>query len=134
MDDHHQIVICWEHFSQGGRRSLSPWYGKLQKASRSRFDAALDTPVSRQQKTQKNKAGYAQLRELRVYANPQLRPLLCRGPVDRHGELTFLAPATEKGDRLQPENAVDVAIERYQEVVDDPQRYRRRFPAQSDGG
>jgi hypothetical protein len=146
----HELVIVWEHVDSHGRRSLSPWYYGLQKASRARFDAALDkvklwgldqaeaskviTPVSKQQKTKKNRAGHALLYELRVHANPQLRPILCRGPVDRQREITFLAPATERGDRLEPKNAVEVAIKRYQEVANDPRTHRRRFPSDSDDG
>lgn len=145
MSKHHEFVIVWEHVKKGGRPSLSIWYDQLQKMSRSRFDAALDkvriwgplqaeqngviTPVSQRQKTKKNRDGFVKLRELRVYANPQLRPLLCHGPVAEGKEITFLAPATERGGELEPPHAADLAIERYQEVVHDPSQHRRHFPA-----
>lgn len=140
----HELVIVWEHVSAKGRRSLTPWYENLQRRSQSRFDAALDkvrlwgpqkaeenkviTPASQRKKTHKNREGFLLLRELRVYANPQLRPLLCHGPVHHGSEISFLAPAEERGGEIEPPSAVDRAIERYQEVKNDPKKHRRIFP------
>jgi hypothetical protein len=57
----------------------------------------------------------------------QLRLMICKGPVNMRTELTLLLPAVEKDGKLDPENAVDRAIERMNEVKADPNGRRGKW-------
>jgi hypothetical protein len=49
------------------------------------------------------------LYKLKVHGNPQLRPLLTRGPLDNNSEFTLLQGAREISSQFDPLNAVDLA-------------------------
>jgi hypothetical protein len=51
-----------------------------------------------------------------------LRPLLCKGPVDKGGELTLLAGATERDGNLKPEGIEDIAEKHRKDIVNDNTR------------
>jgi hypothetical protein len=61
--------------------------------------------------------------KLRVHGEVQLRPMLCRGPIDDHGEYTLLAGAVETGGRL-PAGVMDTAFDRRQHVKQNPGKHR----------
>jgi hypothetical protein len=50
----------------------------------------------------------------------QLRPMLCRGPVDESSEFTLLIGAVEVSNQLQPTDVVARAEARRAEVIADP--------------
>jgi hypothetical protein len=52
----------------------------------------------------------------------QLRPLLCRGPLQNNSEFTLLCGATERDDELVPTNVVQQAEQHRQIILSDPQR------------
>lgn len=67
--------------------------------------------------------------KLKVRGNVQLRPLLCRGPVDEKIEYTLLIGAKEISSKLQPKNAKETAQARKAEVAADPNNRRIRHEA-----
>lgn len=65
------------------------------------------------------------LYKLRINAQGvQLRPILCRGPIDRNAEFTLLLGAVERGGRWVPRDAPRRATENRQIVLDHPERRR----------
>jgi hypothetical protein len=54
----------------------------------------------------------------------QLRPILCRGPVDNDREFTILFGAVERGGRLIPRDAIEAAEKNKRLLVIDPSRRR----------
>lgn len=63
--------------------------------------------------------------KLRVKApRMQLRPLLCRGPLNMRAEFTLLFGAIERNNKLIPKNAIDKAIENRQILIQDNTRRR----------
>ena len=71
------------------------------------------------------------LYKLRINApGVQLRPILCRGPIEPNAEYTLLVGAVERGNRWSPPNAPERAMANRQTILDDPQRrrlYERSF-------
>jgi hypothetical protein len=70
--------------------------------------------------------------KLKVHGDKQLRPMLCRGPIDMDGEFTFLIGAIEKGGVLDVD-ALDAEARR-QAIIADPHgrrelngRYKRNI-------
>lgn len=68
--------------------------------------------------------GHHHIYKLRVQSNVQMRPMLCRGPINNDGEFTFLATALEKDDTLEPASAPDVAEQRRKDLIADPKKRR----------
>jgi hypothetical protein len=54
----------------------------------------------------------------------QLRPMLCRGPIDDDGEFTILIGAREIDWKLVPSDAVVRAEGRREEVIENPEERR----------
>jgi len=54
----------------------------------------------------------------------QLRPMLCKGPIDNDKEFTLLLGAQEKGFKLDPPNADHEAEKLRQQVIADPKARR----------
>jgi|SRR3989304_390571 len=68
---------------------------------------------------------HAHVYKLRVRAQGvQLRPMLCRGPLDNETEFTLLLGAIEKGFRLQPRDAAERAEANREVILTDPSRRR----------
>ena len=55
----------------------------------------------------------------------QLRPMICKGPINDDAEFTLLIGAVEVQWQLQPADAVERAEERRLEVIANPQERRR---------
>jgi hypothetical protein len=56
----------------------------------------------------------------------QLRPMLCRGPLDDDGEFTILIGAKEIDWKVVPSDAVARAEERREEVIENPEERRQK--------
>ncbi len=68
-----------------------------------------------------NYIGYADIYELKwIHNNIQYRPLGCFGPGDK--EFTLLIGAKEKGDRLEPIRAPEIAVRR-RKLIHQDRRY-----------
>ena len=62
--------------------------------------------------------------KLRVKGNVQLRPMLCRGPIEIDKEFTLLLGACEVGGKLVPRDADAMADRLKHEVKRGPNRRR----------
>lgn len=60
--------------------------------------------------------------KLCVKGNVQLRPMLCKGPIDNEREFTLLLGAREVGDVLKPKDAAVRAARNRGEILRDPNR------------
>jgi len=61
--------------------------------------------------------------KMKIRGNVALRPLACRGPIDKDGEVTFLVQTIER-DRKLPKGVCQQARDRRDAVVADPSRRR----------
>jgi hypothetical protein len=68
----------------------------------------------------------AGIQKLRVKGSVQLRPLLCKGPVENEDAFTLLAGATEVGSKLKPNGIAAIADTRKTEVIGDPVNRRNK--------
>ena len=62
--------------------------------------------------------------KMRVHGQVQLRPRLCKGPIDHGREFSFLVGAVEKNFKTVPHDVDSVASTRRQEIIED-QHLRR---------
>jgi len=115
----------FDYTDSNGKNNIKEWTLGLEKIQRAKFNAKLDmlalhgselfphvltdTPTSGIQK-------------LRVKGNAQLRPMLCKGPINNEKEFTLLIGATERDSRLVPDKADEKANERKQMIIKDPTR------------
>lgn len=60
------------------------------------------------------------IKKIRVNGQVALRPLLCLGPIHNDQEFTLLVGAFEKGGEFDPRNAVEMAADRREQVVQNP--------------
>lgn len=117
----------YDHLNQKGENAIAEWTRGLQgvqrKLLRSELDmlaqAGPDLPTQLLSGT-----GVAHIYKLRVKGNVQLRPMLCKGPVENDAEFTILFGAIEVGDVLQPANAADRAAIIREEILADPNNRR----------
>jgi len=63
------------------------------------------------------------IQKLRVKGNVQLRPMLCKGPINNENEFTLLIGATESDSRFVPDKADEKASDRKKIIIENP--YRR---------
>jgi hypothetical protein len=104
------------------RNAIREWTEGLDKRQRGQLNAKLDM-------LQKYGNGpllqmSAHILKLKGNGNVQIRPMLCRGPIDEDTEFTLLFGATEVGWKLVPVDAVARAETRRSEVVTDPEKRR----------
>jgi hypothetical protein len=66
------------------------------------------------------------IQKLRIRGPVQLRPLLCKGPIDINQEYTMLMGAKEIGDKWSPKNAPTTAKTKKDKVILDPVNRRKK--------
>jgi hypothetical protein len=62
------------------------------------------------------------IQKLRVKGKVQLRPMLCKGPVDKEKEYTLLIGATERDSKFVPDKADQIANQRKQIIIENHNR------------
>ena len=60
--------------------------------------------------------------KLRVKGKAQLRPMLCKGPIDNKHEFTLLIGATERDSKFVPRKADEKANDRKKIIIETPNR------------
>jgi hypothetical protein len=114
-----------DYIDEKGNNDFKKWTETLQKVERAKLNAKLDmlklfgselfpevltgTPTSGIQK-------------LRVKGKVQLRPMLCKGPINHETEFTLLIGATEKGNLLIPKDVDKEANKRKKMIMENPNR------------
>jgi hypothetical protein len=87
------IFTLFDYTSENGKNDIKEWTGGLQKAERAKLNAKLDMLALKghelfpQVLTDTPTPG---IQKLRVKGKVQLRPMLCKGPVDKEKEYTLL--------------------------------------------
>jgi hypothetical protein len=118
----------FDYVNAKGENEFKKWTAKQQLVQRARLNERLDKLSQLGDTLIPNMltgTGTPGIQKLRVKGNVQLRPLLCKGPVDIHWEYTLLMGAKEVGDELDPHNAAATANKRKQEVIADPKHRRK---------
>lgn len=117
----------YDYRDQRGKDIIDDWMQGLQKKDRARLQAKIDLlhnngpdlPTGLLSDTPSRN-----IKKIRVKGDVALRPLLCRGPVDMDAEYTLLYGATERDWKLVPQNAIEVAEGRRQDVINEPLKRR----------
>jgi len=108
------VILRWARDARLTVRDRAALNQKLDRLVQMPFQLAIDT---------KFLAGpiHKHIYKLVVHSNVMLRPMLCRGPFDLHGEYTLLLGAVESGGKL-PEGAKQKAAENRELLLADPSR------------
>lgn len=119
----------FDYVDAHGRNLIKDWSESLQKVQRAKLNERLD-------KLQLHGpdlfpemmagSGVAGIEKLKVKGKVQLRPLLCKGPIDIQGEYTLLMGAKEVGNEWSPSDAREVALKRKNAVKADQENRRKK--------
>jgi len=115
----------FDYLTDKGINDFKTWTEKLQKTQRAKLNVRLDMLEQKgpelfpQILTGTNTAG---IQKLRVPGKIQLRPMLCKGPINVKTEFTLLIGAIEKQGKLQPKKADQIADDRKKDVSKDNTR------------
>ena len=121
--------LLYDYKNRLGLNEIESWISSLQKKERVKLEQKLDMlhmhgdDLLPNTLSATNEPG---ILKLRIHGNVQLRPLLCRGPVQIDKEFTLLLGAKEVGSVLRPKNAEQTAVFRKGEVTLDPANRRVR--------
>ncbi len=117
----------YDHVSGDGENVIARWAQGLEGVQRKKLRAKLDmlAQAGPDLPTQLlSPTGVGHIYKLRVKGNVQLRPMLCRGPIDHDSEFTLLLGAIEVGNRLRPIDAAQIAATIREEIRADPDNRR----------
>jgi len=116
----------FDYTDKNGNNDIKAWTLGLQKNQRARLNAKLDMLTEHGLElfphvlTDTPTPG---IQKLRVKGNVQLRPMLCKGPINNENEFTLLIGATERDSRFVPDKADEKASDRKKIIIENP--YRR---------
>jgi hypothetical protein len=120
----------YDYVSPKGRNEFEAWAKKLQVKQRAALNEKIKKLELYDQEFYSNllaDSGKPGILKLRIMAGGvQLRPLLCRGPINVGKEYTFLIGAKEISWKYAPADALDTADNRKQEVFSDPVNRRTK--------
>lgn len=115
----------YDYVTDKGTNDFKNWTEKLQKTQRAKLNLRLDmlkdkgSELFPQILTGTDTAG---IQKLRVPGKVQLRPMLCKGPINHEKEFTLLHGAIEVQNKLKPKNADQIADKRKKDVIKDKTR------------
>ena len=119
------IFTLFDYTSENGKNDIKEWTTGLQKVERAKLNAKLDMlekyghELFPQILTDTPSPG---IQKLRVKGKVQLRPMLCKGPVDNEKEYTLLIGATERDSKFVPDKADQIANQRKQIIIENHSR------------
>jgi hypothetical protein len=119
----------WDFVSPRGENLMRRWADaeKLSKADRARLDNKIavlkrdDFSLAINTKLL-NGPIRKEIYKLKVYGQVMMRPLLCRGPIDKPAEYTFLVGAIERNGNLEPSSCLNDAAANRETVITDSKR------------
>lgn len=116
----------YDHVDRDGSNTIAAWTRGLEsvqrKLLRSKLDMLAQAGPDLPAQLLANLGGH--IYKLKVKGNVQLRPMLCKGPVENETEFTILLGAVEVGGRLQPADAAEIAAEIRNQIIADPNNRR----------
>jgi hypothetical protein len=117
----------YDHLDGNRENAIAQWTRRLEKTQRTRLRSKLDMLAQAGPDLSPqllSHTGIQHIYKLRVKGNVQLRPMLCKGPIENDVEFTLLLGAIEVGMVLQPANAVAIAAGIRNEIIADPNNRR----------
>ena len=118
-------LILYDYLNENGNNEFKEWTEKLQKSERAKLNVKLDMLASKGSElfpeilTGTPTAG---ILKLRVKGKVQLRPMLCKGPVNKEHEFTLLIGATERDSKFVPRKSDEKANNRKKIIIENPKR------------
>jgi len=115
----------FDYIDKNGNNDIKAWTLELEKSQRAKLNAKLDmlerlgTELFPHVLTDTPTPG---IQKLRIKGNVQLRPMLCKGPINNENEFTLLIGATERDSRLVPDKADEKANDRKKIIIENPNR------------
>ena len=115
----------YDYLNENGNNEFKEWTKKLQKIERAKLNVRLDMLSSQgsglfpEILTGTPTAG---ILKLRVRGKVQLRPMLCKGPINNEHEFTLLIGATERDFKFVPRKADEKANDRKKIIIETPNR------------
>lgn len=125
---HKMAFLLYDYVDEHGRNQIYIWTHSLQTKERIKLQYKLDDLVMHGEGLRPQMltdSGVPGVLKLRVHGGVQLRPLLCKGPVNMHSEFTLLAGAIEIGSKLKPAGISATAAERKEDVRRTPHKLRK---------
>jgi hypothetical protein len=122
------MFVLFDYTDANGKNDIKEWALGLEKRERAKLNAKLDmlaklgSDLFPQVLTGTPTPG---ILKLRVKGKVQLRPMLCKGPINIEKEFTLLIGAKERGSQFVPEKADEKANVRKQIIVEN---HTRRCP------
>jgi len=119
------VYALFDYIDTRGRNDFKKWTESLQKPQRAKLKNRVDqlaregSNLFPEMLTGTDVPGVL---KLRISGNVQLRPMLCKGPIDTDTEFTFLLGAIEVQGKLQPKKAAQIANDRKKEILDEHKR------------
>src|SRR5437879_4954149 len=116
------MTKIYEYVSPRGRGAISDDWRPAQQVPQ---QAALDNDLKRIEQVGLDALpglivgplrGYRHLYKLSIGGKIRLRPILCKGPQDKNGEITLLLGAVERDGTLVPADALEKAERRRQQI------------------
>lgn len=110
----------YDYVDERGVNSFKEWSSRLEKKDLARLNSKLDMLGKEPTLPPQLLAGPLEgvpIYKLRINGRVALRPMLCKGPVDKDAEFTLLFGAFESDRKLVPRDAVSQAEARRQNVI-----------------
>jgi hypothetical protein len=115
----------YDYFNERGVNEIAEWTRPLEKTQRTklrlRFDMLAQYGMDLLPQLLAG-TGVPHIYKLKVHGNVQLRPMLCRGPIDNDAEFTILLGAVEVNWVLDPRDAAELAAQIREEIILHPLR------------
>lgn len=122
------VYKLFDYVDAHGKNVIKAWTESLQVPQRAKLNEMLDKLAMHGDTLHPLMmagSGVAGVSKLKVKGNVQLRPLLCKGPIDVEDEYTLLNGAKEVGGELKPQNAREIAKQNRDIVKRDPEHRRK---------
>lgn len=121
--------LIYDYVNQHGLNEFKEWTFGLEKPQRAKLNERIDKLALYGDALYPEMlagSSVAGIQKLKVRGNVQLRPLLCKGPVNIQDEYTLLMGAKEVGSKWVPKGAPSTAATKKAEVIKDPTKRRTK--------
>lgn len=117
----------FDYLDAKGFNQIKIWTAGLQKKEKAKFNARTDMLQKMGDELMPDPLSDTKapgVKKLKIHGKVQLRPMLCKGPIDIDIEYTFLLGAIEKDSKLEPKDADKKAAVIKKTVQQNPTRRR----------
>lgn len=118
----------FDYCTESGENAFKTWTQGLQSVERAKLNAKLDMLQNHGDvlfPEVLSGTGTPGILKLRAKGSVQLRPMLCKGPINIDREYTLLLGAIEVGGKLRPPKADELANELKAKVCESPATRRK---------